>query len=186
MIAFLFGGRAAEEIVFEDYTTGAGNDIERATELARKMVCEWGMSDRIGPLALERNEGPVFLGMQSSRHKEYSDSKAQEVDEEIHKIVSEGHDRAVKILKDNESVLHNIAKALLQYETIDGEEVDLLIKGGTLEEIENRRDHREKAMEREQKQAADKAKEMELKDKKKKSDENGGSDPVGNPGPVTV
>ncbi|MCB0391239.1 MAG: ATP-dependent zinc metalloprotease FtsH [Bdellovibrionales bacterium] len=182
MITFLFGGRAAEEIVFEDYTTGAGNDIERATDLARKMVCEWGMSEKIGPLALERNEGPVFLGMHSSSQKDYSESKAQEVDEEIRKLVVHGHDTAIKILKDNREALENLAEALLKYETIDGEEVSILIKGGTLQEIENRRNESEKVLAKEQKQAAKEAEEAEQKENEKKK----GDDPMGDPGPVTA
>ena len=186
MIAFLFGGRAAEEIIFEDFTTGAGNDIERATDLARKMVCEWGMSEKIGPLALERNEGPVFLGMQQYSHKEYSDFKAQEIDEEIKRLVIEGHDQAVKLLKDNQKVLENLAQALLQYETIDGEEVRILVEGGTLADIESKRSLAEEKLAKEQKLAAKEAKDKEEKEKKDKRTDDGGRDPMGSPGPITA
>src|SRR6185312_9988245 len=142
MIAFLFGGRAAEEIIFKDYTTGAGNDIERATELARRMVCEWGMSDKLGPLAYEKREGPVFLGLQQTQNRDYSDSKAQEIDEEVFRLVKEGHDTAIHILNRNMQVLHNMAGALLEYETIDADEVNLLVQGGSLEEMKSLRDNK--------------------------------------------
>ncbi|MCB0342346.1 MAG: ATP-dependent metallopeptidase FtsH/Yme1/Tma family protein [Pseudobdellovibrionaceae bacterium] len=185
-IAFLFGGRAAEEIIFEDYTTGAGNDIERATDLARSMVCEWGMSEKIGPLALERREGPVFLGMQSSQSKEYSDSKAEEIDKEVYRLVTEGHEKAKQILRENVDVLHNLAKALLEHETIDGEEVNSLIEGMSLEEMSKRRGHLKEKMAAEQKEAAEKAEQQERLEKSKKEDPQGGRDPMGNPGPITA
>ena len=179
-IAFLFGGRAAEEVIFKDVTTGASNDIERATDIARRMVCEWGMSDKIGPLALEKREGPVFLGMQQAASIHYSDIKAQEIDAEVRRIITEGHDKAVKILKENMTILHNMSNALLEHETIDADEVEGLMKGMTLEEIKNRRDDFKSKMELEQKAAAAQTAEEE---KKKAS---GGSDPVGNTGPVTA
>ena len=160
--------RAREEIVFKDYTTGAGNDIERATDLARKMVCEWGMSEKIGPLALEKHEGPVFLGLNSSPQKEYSEAKAEEVDSEIHNIVTNGYDTAMKILNENREALNNLAEALLQYETIDGEEVEILISGGTLQEIENRRNESEKELAKEQKQAAKRLKKRKPSKKRAK------------------
>ncbi len=137
MIAFLFGGRAAEEIIFKDVTTGAGNDIERATELARRMVCEWGMSEKLGPQAYEKREGPVFLGMQSSgTHRAYSDSKANDIDVEISDIILTGYKRALKILNDNKDALDRIAAALLEYETIDAAEVEMLVNGAAVKEIE--------------------------------------------------
>ncbi|NJL25362.1 MAG: ATP-dependent metallopeptidase FtsH/Yme1/Tma family protein, partial [Calothrix sp. SM1_5_4] len=151
MIAFLFGGRAAEEVVFEDYTTGAGNDIERATELARRMVCEWGMSDKLGPLAYEKREGPVFLGMQQTHARDYSDSKAEQIDSEVFRLIKEGHDKAVKILKDNISALHNMATALLDYETIDSDEVNLLVQGGSVEELKKLRETKKEQIERDRK-----------------------------------
>lgn len=183
MIAFLFGGRAAEEVVFEDFTTGAGNDIERATDLARKMVCEWGMSEKIGPLAMEKNEGPVFLGMGSQTRKDYSESKAEEIDSEIRALVIDGHDLAVKILRENREALENLAQALLEYETIDGDEVNILVNGGTLQEVANRRSVTEKRMEKEQREAAEIA---AKDDAAKKGDKPDGRDPVGDPGSVTA
>src|SRR5690606_15440666 len=126
LIAVMFGGRAAEEIVFKDYTTGAGNDIERATEIARRMVCEWGMSEKLGPLAYEKREGPVFLGMQQSAGREYSEFKAEEIDKEISRFISEGYDTAKSILEKNRTILDVMSQALLEYETIDSEEVDMI------------------------------------------------------------
>ncbi len=95
-IAFAFGGRAAEELIFKDFTAGAANDIERATQIARRMVCEWGMS-KLGPLAYEKREGPVFLGMQSSGAKDYSEAKAEEIDREVSLIINTGYEKALKI-----------------------------------------------------------------------------------------
>ncbi len=181
-VAFLFGGRAAEEIIFKDYTTGAGNDIERATALARSMVCEWGMSEKIGPLALEKREGPVFLGMSMTNHREYSESKAEEVDAEVKRIIMNGHDKAIEILNNNLDALHGIAKALLEYETLDAEEVDLLMKGTTIQELASRRDDFKTKLEEEQRQAA----KAEDEEKKKNKIPGGSRDPMGNTGPVTA
>ncbi|MGZ3727191.1 MAG: ATP-dependent zinc metalloprotease FtsH [Pseudobdellovibrio sp.] len=134
-IAFAFGGRAAEELIFKDFTTGAANDIERATSMARKMVCEWGMSP-LGPLAYEKNDGPVFLGMgHGSKVKDYSEAKAQEIDAEISKIINTGYATALKILTDQKDSLERITQALLEFETIDGAEVEMLIKGAAVSEI---------------------------------------------------
>ncbi|MCB0393439.1 MAG: ATP-dependent zinc metalloprotease FtsH [Bdellovibrionales bacterium] len=186
MIAFLFGGRAAEEIIFGDYTTGAGNDIERATEIARRMVCEWGMSEKLGPLAFEHREGPVFLGMQSAHEKGYSEATAQQIDEEVSKFVMEGHVRAKKILSENLEVLHNLAKALLELETIDGEEVEKIMKGGSLDDLERTRGARAKGLADENKAREEELKKIEEQEKKKKREDDDGRDPVGNPGPVTA
>ncbi len=184
-IAMLFGGRAAEELIFKDFTTGAGNDIERATQMARSMVCEWGMSDKIGPLALEKREGPVFLGLQSTHQREYSDSKAQEIDAEVKRIVDEAHTKAIDILKSNMAALHSIAKSLLEHETIDGEEVDMIIAGGSLEDISRKRAEIKSKLEEEQRIA-----QKEEEEKKKKLNAaatgSGSRDPMGNPGPVTA
>jgi len=134
-IAFAFGGRAAEELIFQDFTTGAANDIERATGMARKMVCEWGMSP-LGPMAFEKNDSPVFLGMgQGSKSKDYSESKAQEIDAEISKIINTGYERAMKVLVENRDALEKITQALLEFETIDAAEVDILVKGAAVSEI---------------------------------------------------
>ena len=134
MLAFLLGGRSAEELIFKDYTTGAGNDIERATELARRMVCEWGMSEKLGVVSLERRGTPVFVGMQSQGGgKDYSESKATEIDLEVDRLLKEAHKIAFDILSKKEQVLHAMSQALLEYETINGEEVELLMKGMSLE-----------------------------------------------------
>lgn len=180
MIAFLFGGRAAEEIVFEDYTTGAGNDIERATELARRMVCEWGMSDKLGPLAYEKREGPVFLGMQQTQSRDYSDAKAQDIDAEVFRLVKGGHDKAIEILKANLNVLHTMAGALLEYETIDSDEVNLMVQGGSLEEVVKLRESKKEQVERDRKSNREATEKAEAKAPKKA----GGNDPVGQPAPA--
>ena len=165
-IAFLFGGRVAEKIIFKDFTTGAGNDIERATDLARRMVCEWGMSEKIGPLALEKNSGPVFLGMQQSQpQKEYSEAKAQEVDEEIKRFIHEGYDKATEILQNNMDALHRLSEALLEHETIDGEEVDMLVKGSSLEDVNQRRKESQKKLDKEEVLATQKMKQEEKRKK---------------------
>lgn len=143
MIAFLFGGRAAEEIVFGDITTGAGNDIERATDIARRMVCEWGMSDKMGPQSYERPQGEVFLGMQyGNRSREVSDAIAQSIDDEIHALISNGYNTAKKILTDHRDALDRLAQALLEYETIDGMEVEMLVNGAPVSEIRKVRDNK--------------------------------------------
>ena len=135
MIAFLFGGRVAEELIYNDVTTGAGNDIERATEIARRMVCEWGMST-LGPLSYEKRDSPVFLGMNyGNTTRDYSDSKAEQIDKEVFGIVTRGYDLAKKILTENKDILEKLTKALLEFETIDGAEVEMLVNGAAIEEI---------------------------------------------------
>ena len=185
MLAFLFGGRVAEELIFKDYTTGASNDIERATHLARKMITEWGMSEKIGPIALEKNDGPVFLGLQSGNGgQDYSDAKASEVDAEIKKLVSNAHKQATRILKEHKPTLENMAHALLEYETIDGDEVDLLLKGASLQEIGRLRSQRDKKLELEQKRAAEKEKRAEKEQTEESNKGINKDDPIGDPGPA--
>lgn len=176
MIATLFGGRIAEELIFQDYTTGAGNDIERATSIARRMVCEWGMSEKLGPLAYAKNEGPVFLGMQSNQAREYSDAKAQEIDQEIHRIIMDGYNYAKRMIKDNINILHELAKALLEFETIDGDHVDMIVNGGTLEDVRRRIKENETSMAKEQEEA--RAKNTEREELISTPGRIGGSDPV--------
>ena len=178
MIAFMFGGRAAEELIFTDYTTGAGNDIERATEVARRMVCEWGMSEKLGPLAFEKREGPVFLGMNSGSTPQYSEAKAEQIDAEIYRIITTGYELAKQILRDNKDTLIRLADALLDLETIDGAEVETIVSGGTLEDVKRTRGVKERDMAREQ--AAG-----QIDDVAKTEDRKPGSgDPVGNPAPA--
>jgi cell division protease FtsH len=132
-IAFLMGGRVAEELIFNQKTTGAGNDIERATELARKMVCEWGMSDVLGPLTFGQKEQSIFLGREISQHRDYSEQTAQTIDREVRDIVERNYRRAKEILSTKLQMLHELAQALLEYETLDGEEVETIVRGGKIQ-----------------------------------------------------
>jgi cell division protease FtsH len=131
-IAVLMGGRLAEELVLKHMTTGAGNDIERATEIARKMVCEWGMSDKLGPLSFGKKEEHIFLGREIAQHRDFSEQTAIEIDSEIKKIVRDNYKRAKKLVEDNMEALHKLAEALLDKEVLDGSEIDKLIFGGKL------------------------------------------------------
>jgi cell division protease FtsH len=127
-ITILLGGRAAEELVLNHQTTGAGNDIERATEIARKMVCEWGMSEKLGPLNYGKKDELVFLGKEIQRQRDFSDETATDIDGELRRIVTNCFDRARRILRDNSDVLHAIAKNLLEKEVLDGQEIDRIIE----------------------------------------------------------
>lgn len=184
MIAFLFGGRAAEELVFGDITTGAGNDIERATEIARRMVCEWGMSEKLGPLSYEKSEGPVFLGMgHGNKSRDYSDAKAEEIDKEVFALVDGGYRTALKILTDEREALEKLAAALLEFETIDAAEVEMIVNGSAVSEIHKVRSNRGNSggLKAAEARLAEVGAE-DLKDKFKKK----GDDPVGEPGPATT
>jgi cell division protease FtsH len=130
-ISSLFGGRVAEQIIFgrEKVTTGASNDIERATQLARNMVTRWGLSDRLGPLTYAEEEGEVFLGRSVTQHKAVSGETAHLIDEEIRSIIDRNYERAECIIKDHIEILHNMAKALMQWETIDAQQIDDLMNG---------------------------------------------------------
>lgn len=136
MITYALGGRAAEKLVFNHYTTGAGNDIEKASNIARKMVCEWGMSDKLGPLAYGAKEEEIFLGREIQKHRDYSEKTAIEIDEEIRSIINSAFDRAIKILSDNMDVLHKLSEELLEREILDGEEIDRIIRGETLPPVQ--------------------------------------------------
>ena len=122
------GGRAAEELIFKEPTTGAGNDIERATELARKMVCEWGMSDRMGPLAFGLKEEQIFLGREIAQHKDYSEVTAIAIDEEVKRLVNNGYEGAKSILSANIHVLHALAKALVEHEELNADAIASLVE----------------------------------------------------------
>jgi cell division protease FtsH len=124
----MLAGRAAEEVVFGEVTTGAQNDLERVTELARKMVCEFGMSERLGPVTLGRKAGPIFLGRDIVEDRNYSEAVANEIDREVRRIVEECYERAKRLLQENRHLLDAIANRLLEKETIDGEELDELLK----------------------------------------------------------
>ena len=130
-ISTLFGGRIAEEMINgpDGVTTGASNDIERATEIARNMVTKWGLSDRLGPLTYSEDDGEVFLGRSVTQHKQVSDDTAHTIDEEVRKIIDSNYERARKILNENVDKLHAMAKALMRYETIDKEQVDDIMAG---------------------------------------------------------
>jgi cell division protease FtsH len=132
-IAILMGGRVAEEIVFGQKTTGAGNDIERATELARSMVTEWGMSDAFGPLNFSAGKQEVFLGRDFSSSDRHSEDTAQRIDAEIRRMVIEQYTRAKDILTQHRKELEQIAEALLEYETLDGGDIDTLLRGERLD-----------------------------------------------------
>ncbi len=117
-IAILFGGRVAEKLVFNEITTGAGNDIERATELARKMVCEWGMSEELGPLAYGKKEEHIFLGREIAQHRDYSEETARKIDSAVKSIIIQANEKVTTMLKEHRASLDAIAAALLDKETI--------------------------------------------------------------------
>jgi cell division protease FtsH len=122
-IIMLLGGRVAEEVALKHMTTGAGNDLERATDLARKMVCEWGMSEKLGPLTFGKKEEQIFLGREIAQHRDYSEHTAIEIDEEVRRIVTEAYAKTKSILTENETGLNALANALLEKETLDGKEI---------------------------------------------------------------
>ena len=128
-LAILMGGRAAEELIFNEMTTGAGNDIEQATGIARKMVCEWGMSDVVGPMTFGKKNEEVFLGREIQSQRDYSEDMAKIIDEEVVKIVRKAQKTAERILKKDIAKLHSIADALLEKETIDGDDVLAIVNG---------------------------------------------------------
>jgi len=123
-IAILMGGRAAEEIVLNVQTTGAGNDIESASELARKMVCDYGMSEDLGPLSFGKKEEQIFLGREIAQHRDYSELTAQKIDEEVKNIVTGAYKKTHQLIKDNLDTLHRMANALLEKETLDSDDID--------------------------------------------------------------
>lgn len=134
-ICMALGGRVAEELVIKDITTGASNDIERVTEMAKRMITEWGMSEKLGLVTYGSNSQTVFLGKDMETHNTYSDETANIIDEEMHKIIEGAHARATKFLTDNRSVLDNMARVLIERETIYSEEVDLLMEGKDYKEV---------------------------------------------------
>jgi len=128
-IAVLMGGRVAEELVLNHITTGAGNDIEKATEIARKMVCEWGMSEKIGPLTFGKKEEHIFLGKEIAQARDFSEQTAIEIDSEIKRIVNDNYQRARNLLNDKIDILHKLAKALLEKEVLDADGINAIIFG---------------------------------------------------------
>jgi cell division protease FtsH len=133
-IAILLGGRIAEEITMDSLTTGAGNDLERSTEMARQMVCEWGMSDAMGPLTFGKKEEQIFLGREIAQHQDYSEDTALKIDQEVKKFVTDNYQRAHKLLTEHKAPLMAIADALLARETLDADQVQRLAAGRLLEE----------------------------------------------------
>jgi cell division protease FtsH len=132
-IAVCMGGRIAEDIVFGEISTGAQNDIEQATEMARKMVCEWGMSDALGPLTYGKKEEQIFLGKEFNRHQDYSEATALKIDAEIKRIVTEQYERAQRTLTDSRELLSRVAEALLEHEVLDAEQLKALVEGRPIE-----------------------------------------------------
>ena len=135
-IAILMGGRVAEELVLHDMTTGAGNDLERATELARRMVCNWGMSEKLGPLTYGKKEEMIFLGREIAQHRDYSEDTAVKIDDEVTSIVTENYARVKQLLTDNISTLHRLAEMLLERESLDTDDIDKIVNGEPLEPLE--------------------------------------------------
>jgi len=129
-LAILMGGRAAEELALKHQTTGAGNDIERVTELARKMVCEWGMSEKMGPLTYGQKEEQIFLGREIAQHRDYSEQTAQEIDKEVKRLVLESYEKSKKLLTDHFNILTALANTLLEKEVLEGHEIDVIMSEG--------------------------------------------------------
>jgi cell division protease FtsH len=132
-IAILLGGRLAEELTFNSMTTGAGNDLERSTEMARKMVCEYGMSDAMGPLTFGKKEEQIFLGREIAQHQDYSEDTAINIDKEIRRIVTENYTKAKQLIETRRDALDRIADALLVHEVLDAEQVRRIVAGESLE-----------------------------------------------------
>jgi len=126
-ISVLMGGRIAEEIALNTQTTGASNDIERATEIARKMICEYGMSETLGPLTFGKKEEEIFLGREIAQHRDYSEDTARKIDLEVNNLIGENYQKTHKIVSENITVLHQLAKALLEKETLDGSEIEKIV-----------------------------------------------------------
>jgi cell division protease FtsH len=131
-ICILMGGRAAEEIVLKIKTTGAGNDIERASEFARKIVCDYGMSEKLGPLSFGKKEEQIFLGREISQHRDYSEETAQKIDREVRDIVTDCYAKTYKLIEDNLDKLETMARALLERETLDGKAIDEIMGDSTV------------------------------------------------------
>ena len=127
-LAVAFGGRVAEEIIFNRISTGAANDIKQATGLAQQMIRTWGMSEALGPLSYAKGEEQVFLGREIAQHRDYSEATAQKIDEEINKLIKDAYQRATDVLNENVDILHKLAELLLEKETVLGKELDELIE----------------------------------------------------------
>jgi cell division protease FtsH len=126
-LAFAFGGRAAEVIIFNRISTGASNDIKQATALAQRMVRTWGMSEALGPLSYDQGEEQIFLGREISQHRDYSEATAEKIDKEVNRLIDQAYATAKKVLEEHIDVLHSLAELLLEKETVSGKELDELI-----------------------------------------------------------
>ncbi|WP_432736168.1 ATP-dependent zinc metalloprotease FtsH [Maridesulfovibrio sp. FT414] len=135
-LVMLLGGRVAEELILNQVTTGASNDIERATKMARSMVCQWGMSEKLGPMTFGESQDQVFLGRELVQHKDFSEDTSRLIDSEVRRIIDTAYETANRLLGDNEKALHAVAEALLERETIDGKDLDTLMVGGVLPPLE--------------------------------------------------
>ncbi len=135
-LVMLLGGRVAEEIILDQMTTGASNDIERATKMARSMVCQWGMSEKLGPMTFGESQDQVFLGKELVQHKDFSEDTSRLIDSEVRRIIDTAHETAKRLLAEHENDLHALAEALLERETISGEDIDTLLAGGILPPLE--------------------------------------------------
>jgi cell division protease FtsH len=131
-LSYLLGGRAAEMLMFDSSTSGAGNDIDKATDLARKMVCDWGMSEKLGTINYGQKDENVFLGREIAQHRGYSEQTARLIDEEVRRIVDEAYDRSFKLLKKNKELLERVGEELLERETLAKDELEALRAGKKL------------------------------------------------------
>jgi cell division protease FtsH len=132
-IKMLFGGHLAEQIIFKDITTGSSNDISRATDIARKMVTEWGMSEKIGPIAFGQKNEQIFLGREISQHKDYSESTARMIDQEVNRIITDCLEGAKKMIMDNFNKFESLAKYLIERESLNAEEILTIFRGEKLQ-----------------------------------------------------
>lgn len=177
MIAYAMGGRAAEEVVFGHTTTGAGNDLQKATDIARKMVCNWGMSEKIGPISLDSQDHEVFLGREFGHQQTFSQEVLSDIDSEVRRFLNEGYDRAVKILRDNREILTEMSESLLIRETLESKDINALMEGEKIVTDDEKREYAERiAREKKERQLAkaDKAEESKTSDAKEgDSPENG-------------
>ncbi|WP_320175740.1 ATP-dependent zinc metalloprotease FtsH [Maridesulfovibrio sp.] len=135
-LVMLLGGRVAEELILDQVTTGASNDIERATKMARSMVCQWGMSEKLGPMTFGESQDQVFLGKELVQHKDFSEDTSRLIDSEVRRIIDTAYETANKLLSENEDMLHKVSDALLDRETISGDDIDTLMEGGELAPVE--------------------------------------------------
>jgi len=135
VLVYAMGGRVAEKVVFDMLSTGGSNDLEKATDIAQKMVCRWGMSERLGPLTYGRREEQIFLGKEISQHRDFSEETARLIDEEVRRIVEKAEKRALKILTDHRDKLDKLASALLEKEVLDGSEIDAIVNGSGSDEV---------------------------------------------------